>query len=1016
MGAEATSVGQIGLDLVVNQKKFNKQMSGIQGTAKKIGAMLASAFAVKKIVDFGKSCIELGSDLQEVQNVVDVTFKSMNQQVNDFAKSAITTAGLSETMAKRYTGTFGAMAKAFGFTESNAYGMSTALTQLAGDVASFYNITQDEAYIKLKSVFTGETESLKDLGVVMTQSALDAYALANGFGKTTAAMTEQEKVALRYQFVMNQLSAAQGDFIRTSDSWANQTRVMSLQIQSIMGTIGQGLINLFTPVIKIINGVLGKIAQLAEAFKGFTELLTGKKSESGSGIADSLTAGLTDATAAAGDAGTGLSSAADSAGNLADNTESVGNAAKKAAREMKALMGFDVIEKLPAVSDVSTGSSGGTSGGAGLGGLGSGATDFGKLAESGDNALTSTNKTLDKIIRKVKQLANLAKEGFFDGVGDLTVLDSIRTECESISKVLKEIFTGEEVLSAADIWAQTVAYNLGKVSGSAVSVGLSIADNLVGGVAKYLNENMGRIKTYVISMFDIGAEQATLSGQAAVFLADIASVLQSDAAKGITSDVISIFANGFMGITEMAARFGTDLISLIVVPLSENAEAIKQSAAGILEPIKAITGTVAQSISDSLQSIRTMYDVHIAPMFATIKQGLSEIAGFLCEKFENEIKPVLDQFAADFTVMWAEHIQPAIDSGIAFFGKLADTISLLWSEYLQPFIMRMIDELTPAVEAMGTIFNVVFSAVGDLVADIFSALSGLLDFIVDIFKADWDAAWEDLKRVFEVLWNGVRSFLEDLWNGLTEYFAETWTAIQEIFEPVTEWFSGAFQAAWDGIVAIWSGVKDWFTTNVSEPLNTLFTDLWTGIETFASDTWDNIVGIFKAGGSIFDGFVTSVKDVFVQLVNGIISGINSVISVPFKGINDVLSGIRGVNILGAKPFEWVPSITVPQIPMLAQGGFVEKNTPQLAMIGDNRHYGEIVAPEDKLQEMARMAATMGGSPELLQKIISLLETLISLVQGGDDIVLMLDGEELARAVMTGSLRLKRRYTTVEVTV
>ena len=237
----AQSVGQIGLDLVVNQNQFKKQMSGITGLAKKAGVALASAFAVKKLVDFGKQCIELGSDLAEVQNVVDVTFPSMSKQVDEFAQSAASSFGLSETMAKQFTGTFGAMAKAFGFSEQQAYDMSTTLTGLAGDVASFYNISQDEAYTKLKSVFTGETESLKDLGIVMTQSALDAYAMANGFGKTTQAMSEAEKVALRYQFVQDQLTTASGDFARTSDGWANQVRVLKLQFDSLKATLGQGL-------------------------------------------------------------------------------------------------------------------------------------------------------------------------------------------------------------------------------------------------------------------------------------------------------------------------------------------------------------------------------------------------------------------------------------------------------------------------------------------------------------------------------------------------------------------------------------------------------------------------------------------------------------------------------------------------------------------------------------------------------------------------------------------------------
>lgn len=250
---------------------------GISNGFKKLGAALASAAIIDKLVDFGKQAVNLGSDLEEVQNVVDVTFTTMSDAVNQFAKDASKTAGLSETMAKRYVGTFGAMADSFGFAEAEAYEMSTTLTQLAGDVASFYNITQDEAMTKLKGVFTGETEALKELGVVMTQSALDAYALANGFDKTTNAMTEQEKVALRYRFVMDQLSGASGDFVRTSDSWANQTRVLQLQFESLMATIGTGLIGSLTPAIQFINGTV--MPALQDMADGFSELWESTESD-----------------------------------------------------------------------------------------------------------------------------------------------------------------------------------------------------------------------------------------------------------------------------------------------------------------------------------------------------------------------------------------------------------------------------------------------------------------------------------------------------------------------------------------------------------------------------------------------------------------------------------------------------------------------------------------------------------------------------------------------------------------
>ena len=389
----ATTIGEIGLDLVVNHNQFKSQMAGINGLAKKAGATLAAAFGVKKLIDFSKSCIELGSNLAEVQNVVDVTFPSMAEQVDKFAKSAAGSFGLSETMAKKYTGTFGAMAKAFGFSEKQALDMGATLTGLAGDVASFYNLSQDEAYTKIKSVFTGETESLKDLGVVMTQTALDSYALANGFGKTTDQMSEAEKVALRYSFVQKQLSAATGDFSRTSQSWANQVRILSLQFQSLKASIGQGLINIFLPVLRMINTLIGRLVTLADAFKSFTELITGNKSSGQSGV------GAVGADAAS--AAAGLTDASSAADQLADSTSGVGDAAKQAAKDMKSLMGFDKINKVS--KDSSTSDSQNSS----VPNNVAGSIDFGSLA-SGETVIDDVNKKFTDMFGNITKLSEPA--------------------------------------------------------------------------------------------------------------------------------------------------------------------------------------------------------------------------------------------------------------------------------------------------------------------------------------------------------------------------------------------------------------------------------------------------------------------------------------------------------------------------------------------------------------------------------------------------------------------------------
>lgn len=454
---------------------IKQSFNGLGSAVKKIGLLIGGAFAVGKLAQFGKECVELGSDLAEVQNVVDVTFTTMSDKVNEFAKNAMTSAGLSETMAKRYVGTFGAMSKSFGFSEQQAYDMSTALTQLTGDVASFYNISQDLAYIKLKSVFTGETETLKDLGVVMTQSALDQYALASGYGKTTSAMTEQEKVALRLAFVQKQLSAASGDFIRTSDSWANQVRVMQLQLQSLKATVGQGLINIFTPVLKVINILLGKLATLANAFKSFTELITGKKS---SGQTSGSGAGLTGNASGVQDTADAYGQAADNAGKLADSTEDVADATKDAAKAAKGYLSpLDEINRYSTQDTSSTASKTPSTSGSGSGGGGTSLpsavsnVDYGKMAE-GETALDKISKSAEKLAKLLKKLWKpfqdaWKKEGKNTIDAAQIALSGIAKLAKSVGKSLVEVWTngtGTTMLTTMLRIAQNVLKTIGNIA------------------------------------------------------------------------------------------------------------------------------------------------------------------------------------------------------------------------------------------------------------------------------------------------------------------------------------------------------------------------------------------------------------------------------------------------------------------------------------------------------------------------------------------------------------------------
>ena len=1003
----ATSVGQIGLDLVVNKNQFESQMAGITGMAKKAGAALAAAFGVKKLVDFGKQCLELGSDLAEVQNVVDVTFPKMTAQVDEFAKSAAQSFGLSETMAKQYTGTFGAMAKAFGFTEKQAYDMGSTLTGLAGDVASFYNISQDEAYTKLKSVFTGETESLKDLGVVMTQTALDSYAMANGFGKTTSAMSEAEKVALRYQFVQDKLSAAQGDFARTSGSWANQCRILSLQMQSLMATIGQGLINLFTPIIRVINTVIGKLATLANAFKSFTELITGNKSSG------SDSSGVAAVAGAADDAGTGLENASDSASNLASNTDKVGQAAQNAAKKMKALMGFDKINKLDSQSDSTSGSSSSPSTGTGgAGALGS-AVDFGNLAE-GDTVLDKTDKKMSALIKRCQELAKLFKKGFEIGFGNSQKkIDSINESVKSIGKNLKEVFTDTAVVNAANRCVNNIALAFGKITGSIARIGITLADNLVGGVDKYLAKSKNYIKKRIVSMFDATGEIAKLTGDYYVACADIFDIFSSDDAKGITADIIQVFSDGFLGAADLAVKFERDFVSLFTVPIIQNTDKISGTLENMLSRWRTVFDALSQSVTDTFEKANEVYDQYFAPFVDAITQGISDILGTFLDAYNTYLSPILDYLADKFSAVWSEHIQPALNGILELIGKLLENLGALWQNTLVPFIEWIINNimpvLSPIIGTIGTLILDLLAVAGDVISGITTILGGFLDFCTGVFTSDFSMCWQGIEEILQgfkriaasIFDFAKKNILQPFIDFVKGIFQTDWSKSFGTLGSVLNTFLGTVQRIWGNIKRVFNGIVEFITG--------VFSGNW-------KQAWNGIKEIF---GGVFDSLIALAKaplNAVIDLINGLMDKLNSglaAIENAFSFSYDFKNPITGTRHYGHYGMS-LPR--VPTIPHLAQGAYVKPNTPQLAMIGDNLHQGEVVAPENKLREMAieavRAAGGSGVTREDLETIMNraVMRIIAALSQMG----FYLDGKKLAEAENAVKAEIDRRFNTVDI--
>lgn len=735
---------------------IKQSFNGLGSAVKKIGLLIGGAFAVGKLVQFGKECVELGSDLAEVQNVVDVTFTTMSDKVNEFAKNAMTSAGLSETMAKRYVGTFGAMSKSFGFSEAQAYDMSTALTQLTGDVASFYNISQDLAYIKLKSVFTGETETLKDLGVVMTQSALDQYALANGYGKTTSAMTEQEKVALRFAFVQEQLSAASGDFIRTSDSWANQVRVMQLQLQSLKATVGQGLINIFTPVLKVINILLGKLATLANAFKSFTELITGKKS---SGQTSGSGAGLAGTDAIA-DTADQYGQAADNAEKLADATNDNAKATKKANKETKNyLSSLDEVHKVTSTgsNSSSTPSSSGGSGGAGNSGLPSsvGNVDYGNLAE-GETAL-------DKISDSAKKLADLLKKlwkPFQDAwkkEGKNTInaakvaLDGLKKLAVSVGKSLVEVWTngtGTTMLTTMLRIAQNVLKTIG---------------NIASGFADAWNKN------------NVGTQIIQNIADALVVVMQFVEKIAEDTATWAANlnfypllESISNLTSTFAPILESIGNVLEWIYNNIVLPMLK--WLIETGIPTVINLVSDLAGFFADH-----QSIIEAFGAALIGAFAAAKiAGLaSRIAGSITT-VASFIKGLIALMTGSSGIMGGiKAIATAIGPGGIFIAAITACIAI------GVLLYKNWDKIR---EVAGEVWDWIKNKTSTFVNAISSSLKNLASKIVTI----WDNVKSSAYQKWTAIWSTVGNLVERIKNGIVEKFTSAKNKVVDIFGGIKD--------------------------------------------------------------------------------------------------------------------------------------------------------------------------------------------------------------------------------------
>ena len=1015
--------GTIRINTNVDQSGVQRGLSGITSAVKKVGIAVAAAFSVRAIVNFSKACIELGSDLEEVQNVVDVTFGKMSGAINEFAIQAAEKIGISELAAKQYTSTLGAMYKSMGFSEDAAAGMSMKMTELAADMASFYNLDADTAFQKIRSGISGETEPLKQLGINLSEANLEQFRLAQGIQTSYKNMDQQSKALLRYNYLLSVTSDAQGDFARTSGSWANQTKVLNLQLQSIKANLGQGLINVLTPALRVINRMLAALAKLASAFKAFTALITGNR---GTDTSTSVATDTADAYDAVADS---YSDSADAATDYADATTDAARATKKAVKEaQRYLSPLDQIyryttETADALADTPSGGTSTPAGaGAGITPSEVASVDFGSLAQ-GETVVDKLSDSLQAVIDRVKELAGLFMTGFKLGAQNVN-LEPLRSALSSIGQTMTDIFSSERVQAAANNYMNTLAWSLGAQAGALYSVGVSLATNVVGGLAQALSENKERIIEWIASMFDLGARWETIKANFQVAVANVFSVIGGENATTATANILGIFLNASMGVTQLAAQFGVDVLDALTKPFIDNQDAIRAALDGVFGIFAGVLGSIQTLVKSVVDQALAVYNEYISPLLQSIGNGLSRLVGTVLNLWNIYILPVLEDLGVKIQDLITNYVSPFMNNALTLIGKVFGLLQALWEGLLVPIadwlIRTLMPILAPVIQTIGNVIITTARNAFMVLNSLLTILGSIISFLTGVFKTDWLAVWESLKKAvvnqvsrirtniqnnfnamrlhIENVWEKVKTLTGQAWSFLTTALNSTWeslkkkavalfTAIKTTIGTVWENVKTTSGQAWGFITRALTGAWDSIKKASIQVFNSVKTGIfnaWTAITTATSSAWAKIKSFVttplqaiwdkavEVGAGIKDAFVgafTGLSDLLKSPINAVIGAVNWLIG----SINNAIASIESVFSFGftfTNPFTGASqhvgyTATFPRIstiPYLAQGAVIPPNAPFMAMLGDQTNGRNLELPEDLLRQVVREESGSGSTP------------------------------------------------------
>lgn len=892
--------------------KVREQSNSIGSAFGKLAKFAGFAILGKKMLDVGmysaQTALEVSASMNQIKRQMGESSQSFLKWVNDNANAMNMGVGEATNYGAVYSNLFSGFIK-----DTNKLSAYTAkMLQTSAVIAEGSGRSITDVMERIRSGLLGNTEAIEDLGINVNVAMIESTEAFKKFanGQSWQQLDYQTQQQIRLMAILEQATAKYGDTLSNSVNGS-----ISL-FKSLMKDSALNLGNAMLPIINAIMPVLNSFAMVLKNVTAklaeFIALMFNKKATVKDGVGGAvgdMGNAMKDAAGGAGDLADAVDDAGDSAGGLADNLGDSAKNAKKAAKELLGLMGFDEINILQKPKDDDAGGSGGGGGGKGGKGKGGGGGPFKDILPEVeltdmDNQFKSIfdglGDKLKGLFDYLKKLWDLFKKGFslsfrWDSI------ERLKNALQGIWQSIKDIFEDGTILQAAARFGEKLAFALGQTTGALANVIMGIAVFIAESLNKSLNETKLDIKAWLIRMFDIGGEIVESVGNIAQSIGQIFyDSITSEPATNMGAGLISAFTYAFMGVQEVTAKYTRDIIGAIEETITENQAGITEMFTGLFKAVEPIAQALSSSMKKLFESVNQVYDEHIKPLFESSSALMSDVVGAFVNGWNDNIQPVLEKIGHGFADTIKNHIEPALEKIGGMIGSFAD-FSKAINEVFGPVISFIVEKLTvvlaPAIEYIGEVWRVLFNTISDVIGGIADIIKGVFDVLTGLLTGDGEKIKEGflsifggLKDIVVSVFSGiidlVSGVLKLLWDVVVAIFKSIWDAIVAIFSGIGSWFGEKFQGAWDAIVNIFSNLGSWFgqrwadVTSALANIGAWFTDMfqkaWTGLTNIFSklgswfgERWADVTNALSSVsnwfGEMFTNAYNAVKDAFSSI-------------------------------------------------------------------------------------------------------------------------------------------------------